>query len=109
MVRLHREFEWDASKAEANFRKHGVSFDLATEVLLDPEGDRFHLDESDPGHAEGEDRYITTASHPDERRLVLVISWTDRSVEDLQVTRIISARKATRAEIRSYHGEHLGE
>ncbi len=30
------EFEWDKAKAKANFRRHGVSFDLATTVFSDP-------------------------------------------------------------------------
>jgi uncharacterized DUF497 family protein len=29
-------FEWDAAKAASNERKHGVSFDDATLVFLDP-------------------------------------------------------------------------
>jgi uncharacterized DUF497 family protein len=107
MVRLHWSFEWDPSKSEANLRKHGVSFEQAAEVLKDFDGDWFHFDEDDPGHAEGEDRYITTGSHPEERQFVLVISWTDRSVEDEKITRIISARKATRSEIKRY-AEELG-
>jgi uncharacterized DUF497 family protein len=30
------EFEWDANKAESNFLKHGVTFEEASEVFLDP-------------------------------------------------------------------------
>ncbi len=30
------KFEWDPKKAEANLRKHGVSFDEAVSVFLDP-------------------------------------------------------------------------
>jgi len=30
------EFEWDRAKAKANFRRHGVSFDLAETVFKDP-------------------------------------------------------------------------
>jgi len=30
------EFEWHKTKAEANFRAHGVSFDLAKTVFRDP-------------------------------------------------------------------------
>jgi len=107
MVRLHSRFEWDEDKAEANLRKHGVSFESAADVLRDPDGDRFHLDEYDSGHADGEDRYITTGSHPEDRRLVLVICWTERSTDDEQVTRIISARTASKKEVRSY-AEELG-
>jgi uncharacterized DUF497 family protein len=39
--------------------------------------------------------------------LILVISWTDRSTDDEKVTRIISARKATKKEAKSYV-EELG-
>ena len=30
------EFEWNFPKAELNFRKHGVSFEIAKEVFNDP-------------------------------------------------------------------------
>ncbi len=30
------DFEWDSDKAEANLEKHGVSFDHAQLVFLDP-------------------------------------------------------------------------
>jgi hypothetical protein len=43
-----------------------------------------------------------TASHPDDRNNVLIISWTDRSTEDARVTRIISARAAKPAERKRY-------
>ena len=107
MVRIHEQFEWDEDKAEANLRKHGVTFEAASEVLADRDGDRFHLDAADDEHADGEDRYITTGSDPGDRRLVLIICWTDRSTDDGQITRIISARVATKREVKSY-GEGLG-
>ncbi len=107
MVRLHWEFEWDEKKAASNFKKHGISFDVAAEVLQDPDGDRFHFDRDDPGHSELENRYITTGSHPDARSLVLVVSWTDRGTDVERVTRIISARKATKREIIDY-GQAIG-
>ncbi len=30
------EFEWDPAKADANFRKRGVSFETAARVFADP-------------------------------------------------------------------------
>ena len=30
------KFDWDSKKAEVNLRKHGVSFDEAATVFLDP-------------------------------------------------------------------------
>lgn len=102
VVRLHWNFEWDADKAEANVRKYRISFELAAEVLRDSQGDRYHLDEDDSTHSEVEDRYLTTASSPGDRRIILVIAWTDRSTDDEMVSRIISARKATRWEVEDY-------
>jgi uncharacterized DUF497 family protein len=99
---LHENFEWDEDKAEANLKKHGVSFDDAALVLADEHADVFHVEEYDSSHSTDEDRYVTTASDPDDRTIVLVIAWTDRSTEDAKITRIISARAAKPAERRRY-------
>lgn len=104
-MRLHDCFEWDVNKAQANARKHGVTFDQAAEVLLDPDGDRFHVEEYDETHCEQEDRFITTGSHPGNRDVVLVVCWTDRSAGGDVVTRIVSARRAIPAERRRYESE----
>jgi uncharacterized DUF497 family protein len=106
---LHENFEWDEDKADKNLKKHGVSFDDAALVLADEEGDQFHVEEFDREHSTGEDRYLTTASHPDDRSIVLIISWTDRSTEMAKVTRIISARTATPGERRKYVKEISGK
>jgi len=62
----------------------------------------------DTSHSADEGRYVTTGAHPDDRRIVLVIAWTDRSTKDARVTRIISARLATAAEGRAY-GEEISQ
>jgi uncharacterized protein len=49
------KFDWDTTKAEANLSKHGVSFDEAGSVFLDP----LALSGPDPDHSAGEHRYIT--------------------------------------------------
>jgi uncharacterized DUF497 family protein len=102
---LHENFEWDEDKARRNLKKHGVSFDDAALVLSDDQGDIFHVEEYDRQHSMDEDRYVTTASHPDDRRIVVLIAWTDRSTERAKITRIISARAATPAERRRYAKE----
>ena len=104
-MRLHDNFEWDPAKAARNLRKHGVSFDDAARVLADKKATKYHAEEFDEEHSEEEDRYITTASHPDDREIVLVIAWTDRSDEKEKWTRIISARPATESERKSYGDE----
>jgi uncharacterized protein len=107
-VVLHENFEWYEDKARKNLKKHNVSFDDAALVLSDEDGDTFHVEEYDTTHSTGEDRYVTTASHPDDRRVVLVIAWTDRSTQHAKVTRIISARAATAAERKRYVKEISG-
>jgi uncharacterized DUF497 family protein len=86
------EFEWDADKAARNLAKHGVSFQQAATVFGDPLAVTYF----DPDHSEDEDRFLTFGHSSDGR--LLVVSHTDR--EDR--TRIISARKATRGERKSY-------
>ena len=46
-------FEWDPRKASANADKHGVAFDEALTVFLDPEG----LDGPDLQHSTKEVRF----------------------------------------------------
>ena len=86
------EFEWDDDKAEANERKHGVTFAEAMTVFADP----LSLTGYDPGHSDGEDRYITMGESADGR--LLIVSHTDRG----GAIRIISAREATRRERKDY-------
>jgi uncharacterized protein len=86
------DFEWDDSKAEANERKHGVSFVEAMTVLADP----LSLTGFDPDHSGDEDRYITMGLSAVGR--LLLVSHTDRGDK----VRIISARKASRRERRDY-------
>jgi uncharacterized DUF497 family protein len=83
---------------KANRIKHGVSVDDAKAVLEDDQADRYHLETFDEAHSMAEDRQITTASHPADRSIILLVCWTDRYQEDQRVTRIISARHATRRE-----------
>ena len=49
------KFEWDAKKADANFRKHRVSFEEAASVFLDS----MAVSGRDPEHSVGESRYVT--------------------------------------------------
>jgi uncharacterized protein len=85
-------YEWSAAKADANFRKHGVSFDEAAAVFLDPLAWTF----ADPFHSGEEEREITighSAAHQ-----VIFVAHCQRGNR----TRIISARKATRKEREQY-------
>jgi uncharacterized protein len=48
-------YEWYPKKAKANLRKHGVSFEEAATVFLDPLAITF----PDPDHSDEADREIT--------------------------------------------------
>jgi uncharacterized DUF497 family protein len=104
-MRLHDEFEWDSVKAAGNRRKHGVTFEDAAAVLRDEQGDVYHVDKPDDAGSTGEDRYLTWGSHPDNRSLVLLVCWTDRSTDETRITRIISARRARPHERKTYAEE----
>jgi uncharacterized DUF497 family protein len=86
-------FEWDPIKAASNIRKHGVSFDEAVTVFKDPLAFIF----DDEAHSEEEHREIIIGMSA-LRRMILVC-FVER-LED--VVRIISARPATRQEIKDY-------
>ncbi len=87
--------EWDASKERINLQKHGLSLSLAAEALEDPNafvGEDF-LDDN------GELRYQALAML--EGRLVL-IAFVYRTVEGVNLLRVMSLRKATKYEQKVY-------
>lgn len=86
-------FSWDPRKAESNLRKHGVAFDEAITVFSDP----LALIFDDMEHSEGEHREIIIG-YSTLRRLILVC-FVERAVDTI---RIISARRATKDEIKDY-------
>jgi len=54
------QFEWDPIKAHQNARKHGVTFERAATVFLDPQA----LSGFDEEHSQEEDRWITLGLGP---------------------------------------------
>lgn len=86
------EFEWDREKARRNVVKHEVSFEEAATVFGDP----FSLTIKDPSHSEYEERFVTVGETVEQKTVVVVHTDRGRSV------RIISARRATRRERRTY-------
>ena len=86
------EFEWDINKAVSNLLKHGVSFDEACTVFEDT----LYVDFYDPDHSYDEHRYIIVGQSAQNR--LLIVSYTERD----HVIRLISARKATRKERKTY-------
>lgn len=82
-------------KAEANLRKHQVSFEEAETVFEDP----LALTTDDESHSYDEKRYVTVGASKAGRLILVCHTIGEENV------RIISARKPTRGEIKDYeHG-----
>jgi len=85
---------WDKAKAQANERKHGITFELAVTVLRDNHLSIAH----DRGHDGPDDRWIVIGTARN-GVLVVVICAFENGDDDV---RIISARKPTIRERREY-------
>jgi uncharacterized DUF497 family protein len=90
-----RKIVWDPNKAVENLAKHRVSFDTAALVFLDPLRIE-RRDDSERNMSGEEERWQTLGRVGS----VYFVVYTERKDE----TRIITARSATKAEKRSYHG-----
>jgi len=88
------KFEWDERKASANVKKHGITFEEARSVFVD---DRAKLID-DPDHSEDEDRFVLLGLSSSLR--VLLVCHCYRS--EGNIIRIISARRATSRESKTY-------
>lgn len=93
---MHYRFEWDDAKADANLRKHGVSFREAMTVFY--EGDA--PVNGDVLHSGLEDRFIIVGVS--ERYRLITVAFTYR---DEETVRIISARRSNRREQQLYEQE----
>ena len=89
-------YQWDPRKAASNLRKHGIDFADAVGVFEDEWGLTLREDE-----IEGEHRFVTLGT--DFLGGVIVVAYTDRG----DSIRIISARRATRRERRSYEQKRI--
>ena len=94
-------YEWDERKNHQNQRKHGVSFELAALVFED--ADRIlipdHVDET------GEQRWLAIGAVPvrsGNSSILLVAHVYREDRHDEEIIRIISAREASKHEIRRY-------
>jgi uncharacterized protein len=87
-------FTWDKAKAAANLRKHNVSFDEAKTVFSD---ERARLID-DPDHSVGEERFVLLGLSASLKVLLVCHCYRQSG----QVIQIITARKASRNEAKSY-------
>jgi uncharacterized DUF497 family protein len=89
---MKREFEWRTVKAEANLRRHGVSFEWAKTVFNDP----FAVERLDDREDYGEERFVIIGMA--EGNTLLFVAYAERG----ERIRIISARRATQYEQDDY-------
>jgi uncharacterized protein len=94
-------FEWDVEKEKINFKKHEITFSKASLVFADPK--TIYL--PDPDHSEGEFREIALGKI--NNITISVVIFVDRSKNQEEVIRIISARKATSKEELQYYSEDI--
>ena len=84
------EFEWDEAKRLANIHKHGIDF-IDVSAIFDTDT----VTVEDDRYDYGEQRFVTFGLL--QRRVIAVVH-----TESGDCTRIISARKATKYEQRTY-------
>jgi uncharacterized DUF497 family protein len=94
---LNYNFEWDPQKARINLHKHGISFERAATVFIDPAA----LSVFDEEHSGPEERWITLGIDRSGVPLIVCHTFSEESGQAIQV-RIFSARKAAKKEIKQY-------
>jgi uncharacterized DUF497 family protein len=87
---IQMRVSWDEAKSRSNQRKHGIGFDTASQVFLDP----LHLSQQDR-IVEGEERWQTIGMVNGVLLILVAYTVVDEKEE---VLRIISARRVTRQE-----------
>lgn len=93
-------FTWDPEKARKNLQAHGISFETATEVFSDPNhvaSENYFVED------QGEQRYgvigLTAGL------VLLLVVFVERVEADIEIVRIISARKADDYERKAYEDQ----
>lgn len=94
-------FEWDEAKNQANQKKHNINFEEAKTIFYDDNAILF----DDPEHSMEEERFLILGISKYEN--LCIVSHCYRS--DDNVIRIISARKATKNEVKTYNRYAGGE
>ena len=88
--------DWDSNKNSENIKKHGISFEQAQEIFLDP----LHLSILDERFSYFEEHWITMGAT--QRGDVVAVAHLYFVEEPEERIRIISARRATPQERRQY-------
>jgi len=88
------KFVWDPEKNDINFKKHGIDFYEAETVFEDEKAVIIY----DEIHSDIEDRFIIIGISRKLRELIVCYCYRNGE----EITRIISARRATKIEFRHY-------
>ncbi len=89
------EFEWDDAKAASNYAKHGIAFQHAVKVFLDP----YAIERIDDREDYGEARMNLLGGCDG---VILHVTYTERAGR----IRVISARRANKYERDDYYREN---
>lgn len=99
-------YEWDDEKNRLNQKKHGVSFEVAALVFED-EHCLWRRDRTD---RTGEQRWHAMgAVHPKagNATVLFVVHVYREEIDGKEITRIISARRANKNEVRRYQEQEV--
>jgi uncharacterized protein len=87
-------FEWDEAKNRQNLARHGINFETAVLVFDDP-----HALSDQDRVVDDEERWQTLGTIG---AIVVLVAHTSREEDSEEVIRLISARKASSAERKTY-------
>lgn len=96
-------FEWDHNKNETNKTKHNISFEQAETVFDDKNAIYLY----DSTHSQYEDRFIVIGKE-DNLRMEITVCHCYKG-DNEEIVRIISARRATKKEIKIYNSGGVEE
>ena len=86
--------EWDENKNQANLKKHGITFQEASTVFYDDSAILF----DDPDHSAQEERFVLLGLSSKSNLCIVCHCYR----ESESTIRLISARKATKNETKTY-------
>jgi uncharacterized DUF497 family protein len=106
LLYIQMHYEWDARKNRLNKEKHGFSFEMAALVFEDEaclvRPDRIDDTGEQRWHAIGAVRI-----EPGAEVVLLVVHVYREETDGEEITRIISARKAEKNDVRRYQGQKM--
>ena len=95
------DFDWDPAKSDVNLEERGFDFEFATLIFDGPT-----LERHDTRKNYGETRIIAIGVADD---VHLTVVYTDRSIGESKVRRIISARRSNQREREAYEANEQAQ